>query len=67
MAGIGAYWRPVIKTKIYPKVYLRSKHVERKSAAVKEINRKFAEAARGCKGKPLKEFNMCVGEKMRGA
>jgi hypothetical protein len=59
--GLPSMWRPVIKTKIYPKIYLRSKFVERKSERVKAINRKFAECAKNNKGKPLKEFNQAVG------
>ena len=64
-SGLGQIYRPVIKTKIYPKIYLRSKTVDRKSEKVKAINAKFREAAKECAGKPLKEFNACIGDKLR--
>lgn len=65
--GIPSMFRPVIKTKIYPAVYLRDKHVARVSEAVKGQNSKFAAAVQTCKGqgKGLKAFNRCVGDKLR--
>ena len=68
---VAKVWRPYVRKVIaaskgdYTGLIFRDRHVTRKSKAVIAINQKFAEAARKCAGKPLKEFQRCVGDSLR--
>lgn len=65
---LGLIWRPVIKGGHFPASYVRTSDVARSSKKVLEVNRAFADAARGCKGNKTSDgsFQACVGSKMRG-
>ena len=47
-------------------VFRRKPHNVIKSSAVKEQNRKFANAARGCKGASRSARNSCIADKLAG-
>jgi hypothetical protein len=65
---LGKLWKPVVKGGHFPGGYFRATGVARSSKKVKQINNKFREAARSCKGKKTSDgsFQACVGDKMRG-
>lgn len=68
MTDFGDIWRPVTKGGAYPAHYFRKKHVARSSAKVKDVNKKFSEVAKSCKGNKTsdKSFQQCVKKGMTG-